>query len=184
MMYCRVFSSRFTAIPGALLGATLWAFLSPGARAQTSTASITGTVRDTGGAVIPAAAILLRNIATGVERRTASNEIGNYAYLNIPPGDYTLEASKSGFGAQKLNPFVMVVNQTATFDFTLSVGALAQTVNVQAVAAQVEGSTAELGAVVSEKAVADLPLNGRNFTQLLTLTPGASPINVSQNSGG
>jgi len=183
-MCCRVFTRHFRAIPGALLVATLWAFLSLGARAQTSTASINGTVRDTAGAVIVDAGILLRNVDTGLERRVVTNEVGIYGYFNVSPGNYTLEATRPGFVTERLNPFTLVVNQTATLDFTLSVGSVEQTINVDARAAQVESSTAELGAVVNDKQVADLPLNGRNFTQLLTLTPGVSPVNVSQSAGG
>lgn len=184
MMYCRVGSSRFPGILGALVVAALWAFLSPGARAQTSTASINGTVKDTAGAVIVDASVLLRNVDTGIERRVVTNEVGIYGYFNVSPGSYTLEAGRPGFVTQKLNPFTLVVNQTATLDFTLNVGTVEQTINVDATAAQVESSTAELGAVVNEKQVADLPLNGRNFTQLLSLTPGVSPVNVSQSAGG
>jgi len=152
--------------------------------AQVSTASINGTVKDTAGAVIPDAALLLRNVDTGVDRRVVTNQVGVYAYFDVPTGNYTLEAAKSGFVTQKLNSFALLVNQTTTFDFTLNVGQVEQTINVEATAVHVEGSTAELGAVVSEKLVTDLPLNGRNFTQLLSLTPGVSPINVSQSSGG
>src|SRR5208337_3474866 len=80
--------------------------------------------------------------------------------------------------------FTLQVNQTTTFDFTLPVGATSQTVTVQAAAAGIETSTAELGSVVVQKEVNDLPLNGRNFTELLMLTPGVSPISVAQNNTG
>lgn len=152
--------------------------------AQVSTASINGTVTDTAGAVIPDADLLLQNVDTGVKQRAVTNQVGFYAYFNVPTGTYTLQASKSGFMAQKLNAFVLAVNQTTTFDLTLNMGQVTQVINVEAKTVQVEGSTAELGAVVNNNLVRDLPLNGRNFTQLLSLTPGVSPINVSQSSGG
>ena len=151
---------------------------------QASTAAINGLVRDASGAVVPDAELVLHNAETGVEMRTSSNAAGLYVILNIQPGSYTLTAAKSGFTARSISAFRLMVNQTATFDITLAVGAVQQTVSVEATAAEVQASTAELGAAVGRSQVADLPLNGRNFTQLLTLTPGASPLNSSQNSGG
>ena len=151
--------------------------------AQTSSASITGTVRDTSGSVIPAAILVLRNAGTSVELRTSSNEVGVYTFLNVNPGGYTLETSKPGFRTTKLSAFTLAVNQTATLDQILEVGSVEQTVNVEAIGAEVQASTSELGAVVSRTQVVDLPLNGRNFTQLLSLTPGVAPVSVSQNNG-
>jgi hypothetical protein len=150
--------------------------------AQLSTAVVNGVVRDSTGSIIPGATIVLKNTATGVERRATSNESGNYAFLDISPGTYTLETSKEGFSKQALSPFTLAVNQTATLNFTLQLGSISQSVTVEAVGAEVQASTAELGAVVTQKQVVDLPLNGRNFTQLLSLTPGVAPVNVSQNS--
>jgi outer membrane receptor protein involved in Fe transport len=151
---------------------------------QLSTASVNGIVRDPSGSSVPQAVVVLKNVDTGVERQTISNEAGNYVFLNVPPGSYTLEASKPGFRTNRLNPFTLVVNQTATFDFALQVGSVEQSVTVEAIGAEVQSSTAELGAAVTQKQVVDLPLNGRNFTQLLSLTPGVSPVSVSQNAGG
>jgi hypothetical protein len=95
-----------------------------------------------------------------------------------------MKASKEGFQNINQPAFTLQVNQTTTFDFTLQVGSTTQTVTVEAAAAGIETSTAELGSVVTQRMVNDLPLNGRNFTQLLELTPGVSPISVAQNSGG
>ncbi|HZT32656.1 MAG TPA: TonB-dependent receptor [Bryobacteraceae bacterium] len=150
---------------------------------QLSTSSLNGTVRDTSGSLVPGASVVLRNVDTGVERQTVTNDAGNYVFLNIIPGKYTLEAVKQGFSKSSLAPFTLEVNQTATFDFSLKVGGVEQTVTVEAIGAEIQASTAEVGAVVNSKQVVDLPLNGRNFTQLLTLTPGVAPVSVSQNSG-
>ncbi len=152
--------------------------------AQVSTATINGMVHDASGAAIPDAEVVLHNIATGVETRTQSNASGVYVVLNILPGDYTLSARKPGFGSKTISEFRLAVNQTATFDFSLDVSSVQQSLTVEATASEIQASTAELGAVVGRQQVVDLPLNGRNFTQLLTLTPGASPVNTSQNSGG
>jgi outer membrane receptor protein involved in Fe transport len=152
--------------------------------AQLSTSSINGTVRDSTGSVIPEAVVVLRNVDTGVERQSLTNASGTYVFLNIIPGTYTLDTSKAGFSKTSLEPFTLVVNQTSTFDITLSLGAVQQSVTVEAIGAEIQSSTAEVGAVVTQKQVVDLPLNGRNFTQLLSLTPGVAPVSVSQNSGG
>ncbi len=160
------------------------AVLFPSMQAQVSTATINGIVQDASGAAVPEAEIVLRNVATGVEVRTLSNSAGVYVVMNIPPGNYTLAARKPGFSTQNVTPFRLMVNQTATFDIKLDVGSVQQTLSVEAAGAEVQASTAELGTAVGRTQVADLPLNGRNFTQLLTLTPGASPVNTSQNSGG
>ncbi len=152
-------------------------------RAQLSTASVNGVVRDSSGAVVPDVSMVLHNVDTGVDRKTVTNGSGAYVLLNIPPGPYSLEASKTGFKSAGQSGITLAVNQTATFDFTLSVGAVTQGVTVEASAVRVEGSTAELGTAIVRREVNDLPLNGRNFTQLLTLTPGVSGINTSQNTG-
>ena len=149
---------------------------------QASSAAVNGTVRDSTGAVVPGATVMLRNMATNVALRAVTNSVGEYVILLIPPGRYTLRVTKEGFETVEQAAFTLDVNQTTAFDFVLSVGTTVQNVTVQAAAANIETSTAELGAVVGEKMVNDLPLNGRNFTELLELTTGASPINVSQNS--
>jgi hypothetical protein len=152
-------------------------------RAQGAAGAINGTVSDSSGAVIPQAAITLTNVGTNVRRTTVTNDTGNYALLQIPPGQYTLEVTKEGFKPGEVTDITVLVNQTATYDVTLSVGTTVQTLEVQAAAATLQTSTAELGTVVTTHQVNDLPLNGRNFTELLSLTPGVSPANVSQSNG-
>ncbi len=164
--------------------ACLCAFLVPNAAGQASTATVTGTVTDATGAIIPDAALILSNVETGVESRSVSNQVGNYSFLNVPPGFYTLQASKEGFRVTTLEPFTLLVNQTATLNISLEVGAVTESVTVEALGAQVQSSTSELGNVVAERQVVDLPLNGRNFTQLLALSAGVAPVNVSQSAGG
>ena len=153
-------------------------------RAQLSTAAVNGVVRDSSGSAVPGAAVTLKNTATGVQHTADSNQAGNYVFLSVAPGTYTLEASHAGFEKVHIEPFTLEVNQTATFDFRLPLGQIQQSVTVSATGEAIQASTAELGSVIAQKQVVDLPLNGRNFTQLLTLAPGASPANVSQNKGG
>jgi len=151
---------------------------------QLSSASVTGLVRDSGGGVLPKAKVVLKNVDTTVERTAETNASGSYSFLNIPPGRYTLETSITGFRTATVAEFTLAVNQASTIDIALEVGTLAQTVAIEAQAMAIESQTSELGTVVAEKQVVDLPLNGRNFTQLLALTPGVAPVSVSQNAGG
>src|SRR5215470_16403610 len=153
------------ALYGALAIGTIMPW--PIAYAQVSTASIQGTVRDSSGAAIPTAAILLHNNSTNVETNSLTNGAGEYAIVNILPGSYSLRVSKSGFQSAQQNDITLSVNQTAAYDFMLPVGSAEQTVTVTAAAPTIESSTAELGAVIDTASVNDLPLNGRNFSQLL-----------------
>ena len=152
--------------------------------AQLSTASVSGEVRDSSGANIPHATIILRNVETSVTNTTRSNSAGAYVFLSIMPGRYTLEATAAGFSGSQLPPFTLTVGQVATVDFALKVGTQTTVVTVEGAAPQIDTSTADLGTVISTQQVNDLPLNGRNFTQLLSLTPGVAPVSLSQNSSG
>jgi hypothetical protein len=154
------------------------------ALAQLSSASLTGVVHDTTGAVVANAGVVLRNVDTGIDFPTASNETGNYRFTNITPGRYTLKISAPSFTTKQVSEFTLAVNQTATIDVSLAPGATTEVVNVEATAEQLQASSAELGTVIATKQVNDLPLNGRNFTQLLSLTPGVVPISVGQNGMG
>lgn len=166
------------------LGLCSWLCTSRPAAAQVNTAAINGMVEDSSGAVIPGASVVLHNMDTNADRTSPTNEVGDYSFVDILPGRYTLEVSKPGFQTQRQAAFTLNVNQTTTYNFTLPVGTATQTVTVQATAAKLQTASAELGTVVSRTEVNDLPLNGRNFTQMLALTPGVSTVNVSQNSGG
>src|SRR5256714_376641 len=154
------------------------------ALAQLSTSSLNGVVRDPTGAVVPNASVVLRNSDTGVEHRTATNGTGTYVFSDINPGRYTLKVTAPSFSTKQVSGFVLAVTQTATIDVSLAAGAQTEVVSVEATTEQLQVSTAELGTVIAAKQVNDLPLNGRNFTQLLSLTPGVAPISVGQNSIG
>ena len=156
----------------------------PSLLAQGTSAALSGTVNDPAGASVPGAGVTLENVDTHTEQKTVTSESGSYSLLNIQPGAYKVRVAKEGFATLEKTGIVLQVNQTATLDFALTVGSTATTVDVTAEVSTIDSSTAELGTVVSERSVKDLPLNGRNFTQLLTLTPGISPVSVGQNSGG
>jgi Carboxypeptidase regulatory-like domain len=156
----------------------------PAAMAQQATANVTGVVKDPAGAAVPNAQVELTNVNTGVVRKTATNSDGVYDFPSVVPGSYSMQASASGFAAVSQPPVTLEVGQTATFDFQLKVGATSSTVTVNAAAPTLETATSELGTVVAPKQMNDLPLNGRNFTQLLTILPGTVNLNTDQNSGG
>jgi len=165
-----------------LLG--LWALTPPVARAQQASASVNGVVYDPTRAAIPDAQVALTNVNTAVVRTTKTNADGAYAFLNVVLGTYTLQASAAGFGTVSQPQVTLEVNQTATFDFHMKVGTTQTSITVEATAATVEASTSELGTVVGNQEMADLPMNGRNFTELLTITPGVVNIHTDQSSGG
>jgi len=154
------------------------------AQAGTAAAAVNGTVRDPSGAVVPGAAITLTNTRTGFKQVTQSNSAGNYSIVDISPGTYDIAVLKDGFSTAKTAAFDLAVNQTATLNFTLQVGRTESTVSVTASSLQIETSTSELGTVIGTTEANALPLNGRNFTEMLLLSPGVSPVNQSGNSGG
>jgi Carboxypeptidase regulatory-like domain len=155
---------------------------SPTAVRAQATATINGTVRDSTGAVIPDATVTLHSAETNLDRNIVTNNVGAYLLPQIHPGEYSLKVSKNGFKTEVKKSIRLDVNQTATIDVVLSAGSTQETVEVQATAATLETSTSELGEAIVKRQVSDLPLNGRNFTQMLNLTPGVSTVNVSQNS--
>ena len=156
----------------------------PHSASAQATATLNGVVRDSSGAVIPQATVTLKNTDTSTERESLTNDSGLYVFVSVPPGEYALKVTKDGFTTATQAGLHVLVNQASTQDFTLRVGSTQQSVEVEASAVNLETGNATLGSVIESKQVRDLPLNGRNFTQLLSLTPGVSPVSVAQNSGG
>ncbi len=150
----------------------------------TASANLNGTVHDSSGGVVPDADVTLLDTQKGSERKTVTNDAGIYVFVSIPPGVYNLIVDKVGFARSTQEKLTLLVNQSITQDFTLSLGTTQQALTVEASAVNLETANATLGTVINSKQVTDLPLNGRNFTQLLALTPGVSPISTAQNSGG
>src|SRR5438132_3212146 len=150
-------------------------------RPQTATGEVNGTVTDKSGGFVAGAAVKLTNKATKIENRVTTNSDGYFVFINVKPGTYVLAVEAKGFKITQISPFDVGVNQTVTQAVRLEVGAITEQMVVNAEAVMLESSTSDLGTVIEAKAVNDLPLNGRNFTQLLTLTPGVTPISTSQN---
>jgi Carboxypeptidase regulatory-like domain/TonB dependent receptor len=155
----------------------------PHSASAQATATLNGVVRDSSAAVIPQATVTLQNTDTRTERESLTNDSGLYVFVSVQPGEYVLKVTKEGFTTATQGLHVLV-NQASTLDFILKVGSTQQSVTVEASAVNLETGNATLGSVIESKQVKDLPLNGRNFTQLLALTPGVSPVSVAQNSGG
>jgi hypothetical protein len=152
--------------------------------AQNASASLNGTITDPSGDVVEGASITLANQDTGINRRTTTNSSGYYNFLDIIPGRYTLTISKSGFRNVELPTLNLLVNQTLTQNQVLSVGAVTETVRVSADQESVllQNSSSDLGSVIQTKEIEQLPLNGRNFTSLLILSPGVNPVSTAQGS--
>jgi hypothetical protein len=162
--------SRF-ALLGSLLSVLL---LATAAFSQTS-ASMVGSVKDPTGAVISGAQISVTNTERGITRTTTSNADGEWAVPALPPGKYDLSVTAGGFKSYQAKGVVLDVAQKARIDVAMQVGAATTEVSVEGTAvAQVETQSSELGGVVSGKEISQLQLNGRNFTQLVTLVPGVS----------
>src|SRR6185312_5491541 len=170
---------RLTAFSAAIL---LFALASSPCLAQINTATIAGTVTDPTGANVPGATVVVENVASGVRRGAQTNSDGVYSVPLLQPGQYTVTISKDGFQTSKNSGVDLVISQVATLNVTLTLGTAAQEVTVSGAVPLIETSTAGLGTVIGEKETADLPLNGRQFVQLLQLAPGTVPISVSQSA--
>jgi hypothetical protein len=155
--------------------AALWLlFLAHLALGQTSTGSIVGTVTDQSGAQIADATITVTNVATGVVRSTVTNNLGAYSAPVLPPGTYRITASKPGFAQTSVEDLVLRIDQVFQRDITMRVGAVSEEVTVKAETVALATQNASLGQIVSSQEAVDLPLNGRSFIQLATLSAGTS----------
>jgi hypothetical protein len=158
-----------------LLGALLLALLLPFVSQAQDAGSVTGTVRDSSGAVVANAEVTASNSTIGVTRTTTTNTDGDYLAAALPPGIYNLSVSAPGFKVFKVNKVVVRVAEKARVDVTLQVGQVTENVVVEGEnVAQVETQSSEISGVVTGKEISQLELNGRNFTQLVTLVPGVS----------
>jgi len=160
--------------------------LSPLLRAQTPTAVVNGMVVDPTGASVPGARVTITNQQTNVASSKITGQDGTFVIINMLPGSYVLTAEKTGFKKTVLPVFQLDVNQTLTEQISLQVGQVTETVTVTetAVGAMIQRSSSELGTTIEDQEMHELPLNGRNFTELLIVQPGANPINTAQGGNG
>src|SRR5437762_1075660 len=153
-----------------LTGVTLWA---------QATAQISGAVKDQSGAVLPGVEITATQTETGIARSAVTNETGSYVLSNLVVGPYRMEAALPGFRTYVQSGIVLQVNASPVINIVLEVGQVAEQVEVQANAALVDTRNSTVGSVIENERVLELPLNGRNVTDLIVLAGGA----VDQSTG-
>jgi len=156
-----------------LLGASI-------AHAQITAATLSGTVKDDTGGVLPGADVVAKNVETGISRSTVSNGDGAFTLAGLPPGKYEVRVGLQGFNTS-VQTVELAVAQQAGLAVTLKVGATQESVTVTAGAVLVDTQSSALSALVPEKTIEELPLNGRNYISLATLQPGI--INFTEKSG-
>ena len=144
------------------------------ARAQTS-ATLTGRVNDSTGGVVPGATVTARHLERSIERIAVSDADGRYVIAALPVGRYDVRAELSGFKPVVRHGVTLTVNEALALDFTLEVGGIVEAVNVIGDASPVNTRTGELSYLVDARAIEQLPLNGRNYTDLAFLQPGVTP---------
>jgi hypothetical protein len=144
----------------------------PPAQADNLYASIRGTVTDPSGAVVPDAKMTATNIATGLSYNVTSDKDGLFAFLQLPIGDYSVRAERTGFKTFTAGHIHLDLDQVFNLRVAMEVGVTTETITVEANPAQVETTSMQLGTTVSGTQIVDLPLNGRNWTQLMQLQPG------------
>ena len=165
---------------GALLAMLTIAAPSAG---QVTTGTIVGTVSDSNG-IVPGATVTIREVNRGTSDTFVTDATGGYTAPFLTPGTYTVEASVAGFKRWSRAGVILQVNQRARVDITLEVGGIEETTTVVASTPLLRTESSEVGTVIEERAIKELPLNGRNFAALVYLTPGITPGQAGENLSG
>src|SRR6266404_9836180 len=142
--------------------------------AQSTGGRILGRIADSSGAVLANVKITLTNEATGLSRETNSNASGDYSFVEVAPGGYRVEFEQTGFKKNVLKDVTVAVNQVLTLNSTLQLGQAKEIVEVTSEAPLVDTTSTQLGAVVNDRAISQLPLNARDTYQFLQLQPGVT----------
>lgn len=145
------------------------------ALAQTPSASVVGRVTDPTGSVVPGVSIKVTNLDTNISQTAHSNEVGDYTAPYLRPGRYSLEATSAGFRMHRRPEFTLVVDQTLRLDLALEIGAAAESVTVTAAAPALNTESGARGEVTTNAEIVEMPLDGRNFSDLAYLTGGVIP---------
>jgi hypothetical protein len=146
-----------------------------------STATLSGVVSDPSGAVVPNAQVKVVSLQTGAARVIPTDSQGLYAVPSLQPGDYSLQVTSGGFAAYTVQKLTLSVDQQATINVKLSVASTGETVEVASTALQIESQTMTVGQVIDRATIQEMPLNGRHFLDLTTLTPGGVVAPTSGN---
>jgi Carboxypeptidase regulatory-like domain len=149
---------------------------------QTPTATLSGTVRDTSGAVVPNAKITLTNSGTGPSRTTATDDEGRYSLTDVEPGTYELRAEHRGFKVAVQQGVVLAVGGSTTADVAMQIGSVSESVKVTAAEPLIEATSPNLSRVVEQQTIESLPILGRNFVDFAMLSSGIAP--GRENEGG
>jgi len=152
------------------------------AAGQSSTSRISGTVTDTSGAVVPGATVTAKSETTGATQTQVTTDAGLYAFPSLPVGAYTITVERSGFKTVQTTGNALEVDTPLTVDVLLEVGQVSEIVTVQGGAEQLQTSSATIGNVVEQKAIEQLPLNGRNPLSLILNEPGVAPRSAGAGS--
>ena len=157
----------------ALLCTAVLVFFSGRAIAQNASGSIVGHVKDPQGAAVVGAQVSVTNLDTHDVRTVTTNETGDYTIPVLQPGHYQIDVTDNGFKSEKQSGILLNVDQTVRVETTLNVGSSTETISVNATALTMDTDTASVGQVIGSQQIAELPLNGRNFQDLMLLAPGA-----------
>jgi Carboxypeptidase regulatory-like domain len=158
---------------------TIFLSLSFSCLAQVERASITGILTDDSGGVVPGATVRVINEAKATSTTVKTDSAGSYSVRNLDPGSYTIEAVSDGFSKHIDRGFVVQVSQEAKLDIHMVLGAVTQTVEVTDAAPVLQTESAGVGQVITQQAIGELPLNGRNIAQLAVLAPGVTGLNAA-----
>jgi len=169
--------------PQRLFACCFLLFFSSALHAQKDTSSISGTVRDSSGAVVPNVVITVRNIGTNMVQMTKSDADGEYVTAALRPGRYSIKAEAPGFAQSVFAPVPLGVDQRLRVDINLKVRTAEQKVTVSDVPPPLNTEDMTVGQVIRAAQIEDMPLNGRNFQQLAALVPGAIPSYGARDSG-
>jgi hypothetical protein len=159
-------------------------FISRPAWGQQTTASITGTVADEGGAAITSATVTVTDIDRGTTYTAKTNDGGLFNFVRVPIGNYQVKAEAPGFQSAVQTGVTLVLNQTARFDFKMHVGAVTTTAQVTSEAPQLQSETTQVSTLIDSKTVTDIPLATRNYVQLTLLAPGSVHPDASMFNNG
>src|ERR1700704_1073852 len=150
--------------------------------AQVGTGLIRGSVTDPSGAVVASAAVTVTNTGTGAVSKLVTDTDGRYVAPGLAVGRYTIQAQAQGFETSILENIALAVGEQRDANITLAVGQITQSVAVQDQAAQVDSASSTVSGLIGQEQLRELPLNGRNFEQLIVLTPGVVPVTNSSSS--
>lgn len=159
-------------------------FAAPAVLAQTTAGTVQGTVRDNSQAVIPGAAVTLKNLGTGLEKQAVTNDIGLYQFSIVQVGKYSIQVERQGFQSQINQNVEVTLGATAVVDFVLTVGEVRESITVTGAAEQLASTSSQLDTHIENRRLSELPLQGRDVQSLVLLAPGVSPTGAGVAGSG